>query len=116
MNKILNKKIQNYSVFLKEKSRPPSKGGNTKALHAHYVTIDDCTYSFLALGSQQWIYKSDIVSFEFEESGKYKNIVKETIITIDKNGKEIVRGNRGFKQQLRTADVRLPGSRREIHS
>lgn len=116
MNKIANKKIESYSKYLKEKSRPPSRGGNTKALHAHHLVIDGDTYSFLALGSQQWVFKTDLVSFEYEIKGIYKNIIVNTLITVDKNGCEIVRGNRGYKRQLRTADTRMPVSRREMNS
>ncbi|EIU6823093.1 hypothetical protein L5157_004729 [Vibrio parahaemolyticus] len=116
MNKITNKKIENYSKYLKEKSRPPSRGGNTNALHAHYLVVDGESYSFLALGSQQWVFKTDLVSFEYEIKGTYKNILVDTLKTVDKNGNEVVRGNRGFKRQLRTADARMPVSRRETNS
>lgn len=110
---IKNKKIGSYKTFLKEKYRPPSKGGNTSALHAHIIEIDGETYSFLALGSQQWIYASDTVSFKFEINSGYKNIIPDSIITIDKNGQPVSRGNRGYKPTLRTADARMPASRRE---
>lgn len=96
------KKISSYKMFLKEDYRPPSRGGNTNALHSHIIEIDETNYSFLALGSQQWIYKTDIVSFEYKIENNYKNIVISSIVTIDKNGNEILRGNRGFKTQLRS--------------
>jgi hypothetical protein len=111
--KIEGKKVSVYKIYLKENSRPPSKGGNTKALHSHVLEIDGETYSFLALGSQQWVFKSDTVSFEYEVTGGYKNIDKETIVTVDRKEKLIVRGNRAFKSKLRTATSRLSGSRRE---
>lgn len=110
---ITGMQITDYSMFLKEKSRPPSKGGNTKALHSHVLTIDGERYSFLAVGSQQWVYKLDTVSFEYEVNNGYKNVLKETLKTVDVSGKVVVRGDRGFKKKLRTADTRLPGSRRE---
>jgi len=113
--KIKNAKIENYSAFLRENSRPPSKGGNTKALHSHVLTIEGEKYSFLALGTKQWVYKSDTVSFEFEIKGQYKNIKEKTIVTMDKNGNTVMRGNRGFKRQLRTAETRMPVSRREMN-
>lgn len=112
--KIENAKIEDYQKYLREKSRPPSKGGNTKARHSHVLFIDGKKYSFLALGSQQWVFKTDLVSFDYELKGQYRNIDKETLVTIDKSGKEVVRGNRDFKKQLRTADTRMPVSRREI--
>lgn len=112
-SKVEGKKISAYEKYLKENSRPPSGGGNTKALHSHVLEIDGEKYSFLASGSQQWVFKSDAVSFEYEVNDGYKNIDKETIVTIDRNGQPIVRGNRAFKSKLRTAATRLPGSRRE---
>ena len=111
-----NVKIDSYQKFLNEKSRPPSKGGNTNALHSHVLYIKGEKYSFLALGSQQWVFKSDLVSFEYELKGSYKNIINGTLVTIDKSGNEVVRGNRGYKRQLRTADTRMPVSRREMNS
>lgn len=114
--KIEKAKIKDYQMYLKEKSRPPSNGGNTKALHSHVLVINGEKYSFLALGSKQWVFKTDLVSFEYELNGQYKNIKNETLVTVDKNGKEVVRGNRGFKKQLRTSDTRMPVSRREMNS
>lgn len=70
-------------------------------------------YSFLALGSQRWAYKSDAISFEFEVKNCYKNIIKETFVTISAQGKQVVRDDRGYKKKLRTADARTPASRRE---
>lgn len=111
--KLENMKIDNYSAFLKEHSRPPSKGGNTNALHSHILEIEGVKYSFLALGSKKWVYKTDTVSFDYEIKDGYKNIVLETLTTLDRNGNKVVRGNRGYKNKLRTAPARLPGSRRD---
>ena len=105
--------IDDYQLYLRENSRPPSKGGNTGALHAHVITINLETYSFLALGSQKWVFKSDLVSFDYEKNGGYKNIIKESILTLYKSGLEVVRGNRGIKAKLRTAQTRMPASKRE---
>ena len=111
--KIENKKITSYTFRLLENYRPPSKGGNTSALHQHFIEVENEKYSFRALGSQQWIFKSDSVSFEYEINDGYKNIIVESITTIDKNGMVIVRGNRDFKPTLRTAQTRMPASTRE---
>ncbi len=111
--KIENKHFEEYRLFLVEKHRPPSRGGNTAALHSHVLTIDGERYSFLGLGSQQWVYKSDAVSFEFEIKGGYRNILVQTITVTSKFGEAIIRGNRGHKARLRTADSRIPASRRE---
>ncbi|EJN2898417.1 hypothetical protein P6141_004218 [Salmonella enterica] len=111
--RVEGKKITSYCMFLKEPSRPPSRGGNTRALHSHVLEIEGEKFSFLALGSQKWVFKSDIVSFEYKIENGYKNIIKDTIVTIDRNGNVVSRGNRAFKTQLRSAPARLPGSRRE---
>lgn len=111
--KVERKQITGYSKFLVENSRPPSKGGNTAALHSHVLDIDGEKYSFLALGSQQWVFKSDTVSFEYELKDGYKNIVLKTIVTLDRHGQPVIRGNRGSKSKLRTVVTRMPGSRRE---
>lgn len=111
--KIEGKRFEKYDMFLAEPHRPPSKGGNTTALHAHVLTIEGERYSFHALGSQQWAYKTDSISFQFEVKDGYKNILKDTFAAFTKNGEPIVRGNRGFKSKLRTASSRMPASRRE---
>lgn len=111
--KIENKKISDYKLYLKENYRPPNKGGNTTALHSHVIEIEGESYSFLALGSQQWIFKNDKVSFSFKINAGYKNIITESIVTIDRKGQNVVRGNRGYKQTLRTAQTRMPASKRE---
>lgn len=110
---VSNRQISDYTKILTEKSRPPSKGGNGKARHTHILTIDGERYSFIAFDSKQWVFKTDTVSFTYEASNGYNNIAPDSIVTKDKNGKPIVRGNRGFSKKLRTADTRLPGSRRE---
>jgi glucose-6-phosphate dehydrogenase assembly protein OpcA len=114
--KIENEKIEKYSKLLLEKSRPPSKGGNTEASHMHLITINNIKYSFKALGAKQWIFKADTVSFEYEINGNYKNIIPSTLITTDKNGEIVLRGIRGEKDKLRTADARMPVSRKEMRS
>ena len=111
--KIENIKIDSYTLRLIENYRPPSKGGNTSALHQHFIEVENEKYSFRALGSQQWIFKSDSVSFEYEINDGYKNVIVATITTIDKNGKVVVRGNRDYKPVLRTAQTRMPVSLRE---
>ena len=110
---IRNATIDSYYTGLREPHRPPSRGGNTRALHAHYLVVAGETYSFLALGSRRWVFKRDRVSFDFEVKGAYKNIDAGTIRTVDGKGRVVVRGYRGFKPKLRTAQTRLPVSRRE---
>lgn len=52
MDEIIEGKFSDYRTYLKEPSRPPSRGGNTSALHAHVLVISGTEYSFLALGSR----------------------------------------------------------------
>lgn len=110
---IKNGKITEYKMFLAENSRPPSKGGNTQALHTHRLQVDGENYTFRALGSQQWAFKSDTISFDFDERDKYRNVLSDTIKTLHRTGQPVIRGNRSSKGQLRTAVTRMPGSRRE---
>lgn len=102
-NRITDAQIDAYNIYLHEPHRPPSRGGNTGALHQHVIHIAGERYSFMALGSQRWVFKSDRVSFDYEFNGPYRNILKNTLMTVDAHGKPIVRGNRGFKRQLRTS-------------
>lgn len=107
--------VKNYKTFLMEPSRPPSRGGNTRALHQHSFEVDDERYSFLAVGGKRWIFASDTAMFrwEWDDSKRYRNVLKDTLRTTDKSGSAVVRGDRSFKKKLRTATTRLPGSRRE---
>lgn len=103
-----------YGSRLVENYRPPSKGGNTSALHIHWFKHDDHSYSFFALGTKKWIFAGDTVSFQYTTTPEgYRNILRESLIVRDKDGKVVVRGNRGYKKTLRTATTRLPVSRRE---
>jgi hypothetical protein len=107
-------KIDSYSARLVEFYRPPSKGGNTRAWHRHAFQVDGDWYSFLALGAKKWIHVNDAVEFDWswDDCGQYRNVDPDTIRTTDKNGKSVVRGERGTKK-WRTAPARMPASRRE---
>lgn len=109
--------VENYTTWLIEPSRPPSKGGNTRALHSHRLTIGGEHYSFLALGTRKWVFAEDKVSFDFVITSEgYRNIQSWSIRTFDNSGKGVTRGIRGSKPKLRTAVARVPGSRREFRS
>lgn len=112
--KMEGKDVQEYCTFLKEHYRSSSKGGNAKALHIHKMIIENEEYTFFALGSKKFVYKGEKVSFEFVvKDGKYRNVNKQTIVSMDKNGNEHRRGNREYKTELRSAKQRMPASRRE---
>ncbi len=115
--RVENANIEDYKTFLVEYSRPPSKGGNTSAMHSHAFWIDGQKYSFLARGARKFVFKDDTVSFDYyvTEDG-YRNILRHSIVCRDKNGKTVLRGDRRNKAQLRSAPTRLPGSRREQRS
>lgn len=115
--RIEGKSFESYGSFLYEEYRPPSKGGNTKALHIHNIVVEGERYSFFALGTKQWAYVGDTVTFDYVVTPKgYRNILKHSFITVDSKGKAQRRGNRGYKSKLRSAPGRMPGSRREQRS
>jgi hypothetical protein len=45
--------VEHYAAYLKDKYRPPSRGGNTRAWHQHVLRINGETYAFLALGARK---------------------------------------------------------------
>ena len=98
--------VSDYRTQLREPSRPPSRGGNTRALHAHFLIIAGNAYSFFALGSRRWVFKSDLVSFDFDVVNGYNNIRRASIRVVDKTGRPVVRGIREWKPVLRTAIAR----------
>jgi len=100
-------KIDSYKKYLKEPSMPPSRGGDGSCLHQHYIEIDGETYSWFGFGGQQWIYKSETVSFEYVENGQYKNIIPETIETTDKNGNVSIPEQNFRKKRLRTVEFKM---------
>jgi len=106
--------VDEYKAYLQEPSRPPSRGGNTRAWHSHVLIIGDVRYSFLALGTKKWVFASDVTSFDWEwdETKRYRNIVRDSIQVWDRYGQAVVRGERGVKER-RTAQARMPASRRE---
>jgi hypothetical protein len=114
IERLENARISDYKTFLVEFSRPPSKGGNTSAMHAHTVWIGDRKFSFWARGARKFIFKEDEASFDYVETEDgYFNILPHTIFCRDAKGKTVRRGDRRPKTKLRTAPTRLPGSRRE---
>lgn len=93
--KIQNAKFEYYPrPYLIEKHKPPSRGGNSGSLHQHVLIIEGERYSFVKVGWKQAVFESDTVSFEWDwdKSGKYRNINTATMRVYDKNGKRVVRG------------------------
>jgi|ERR1043165_3752101 hypothetical protein len=112
--RVENAIVAEYGAFLIEQYRPPSRGGNTSAMHQHSLLIDGQRYTFLARGAKKWVYKADRVTFDWRlAKDKYRNIDVATLKTTDKNGVPVVRGDRRSKQTWRTAPPRMPASRRE---
>ncbi|CAA2136781.1 hypothetical protein [Hyphomicrobium sp. ghe19] len=112
--RVENAKVERHRTFLKEKYRPPNKGGNTGALHLHVLEVNGESYSSLNAGSQKFVSKNDTASFELEwdDTRKYRNIQGEIISVRDMNGKLVIRQIGAFKK-WRTAKARTPVSRRE---
>jgi hypothetical protein len=102
--------IESYGSYLKDKPRPPSRGGNTRAWHQHVIRIDGEIYSFLAAHAGKFVYKGETVSFDWEwdESKRYRNIIRDSVIAWNAQGEAIIRGNRRDKE-WRSADMRAPG-------
>lgn len=107
-------KVETYGAYLKDKSRPPSRGGNKRAWHQHVMTISGEKYSFLAPWSGKFVFKGETVSFDWDwdESGKYRNADVDTVVAWTPDGKQMRRGERGNKV-WRTAATRPPGRRSE---
>ena len=99
-----NVKITDYTTRAVER-RKGGSGDSAKILHSHTFRVKGVPYTFLAKGHTQWIFKTDTVTFEYYEkevNGRiYKNLVKSSLITVDKTGEEVVRGDRSFKKVLR---------------
>ena len=114
LHRVEGVQIDDYKTFLKENSRPPSRGGDTSALHIHTVIIDEDRYSFFARGSKRWIFQGDLASFDYEVTPEWhRNIVRDSIVTVDQKGEVQLRGDRRRKPKFRTSVTRMPGSRRE---
>jgi len=106
--------VEHYATYLKDKSRPPSRGGNSGAWHQHVLTIGGDTYSFLAPWSGKLVHKGETVGFDWEwdSSGKYRNADLASVVAFKPNGEEVWWGDRGNKK-WRTANTRPPGRRSE---
>jgi hypothetical protein len=105
MPNIENAKIEDYFVRPYE----PGKGGSgdsAKRLHIHSIVIDGAKFSFFAIGHEQWIHKSDTVSFDFEVKGSFNNVQRDTVVVKDKDGQIISRGDHRFKNNLRVGTRR----------
>jgi hypothetical protein len=102
--------VEEYRASLKDKHRPPSRGGNTRAWHRHVLVIAGEQYSFLAANAGKFVYKDELVIFDWEwdQSGRYRNIDRKSVVAWDASGCPVIRGNRDDKT-WRTADTRLPG-------
>jgi hypothetical protein len=68
------------------------------------------TYSFLAAHAGKFVYKNETVSFDWEwdRTGKHRNVDPGSVVAWNAEGKQIIRGNRAFKE-WRTANTMLPG-------
>ena len=109
-----NVQVTDYKTFLYEHSRPPSRGGNTSAIHTHSFRVGDRKFGFFARGSKKFIFAKDLASFDYYETDEgYLNVLRWTIICRDAKGKRVIRGDRRLKEKLRSAPTRLPGPRRD---
>lgn len=100
-NEIKNEKVVSYKFSHLEDHRPPSRGGTTNDNYLHILTINKKDYTFIAIGQRKWVFKHDTVSFEYHERQGRREISKNTLKALDKNGNEVVRGDRGVKNKWR---------------
>src|SRR3546814_4164369 len=78
--------IEDYRTGLREPSRPPSKGGNTAALHGHSIKIGDAWFSFLAPGAQKWRSEEHTSELQSLMRSSYAVFcLKKTTISSDHN-------------------------------
>src|ERR1043165_9507749 len=106
--------VEHYGVYLKGKSRPPSRGGNSRAWHQHVLMIGGKRYSFLATWSGKFVYKGETVSFDWDwdKDQRYRNVDVASVVAWKPNGEQFWRGERSSKT-WRTAYNRLPARRSE---
>jgi len=114
MTKVEKQSFEEYGVYLQDKYRPPSRGGNKRAWHSHVITVGGERYSFLAPWGGKFVYKGETVSFDWawDETKQYRNIDRATVVAWSKSGEPVIRGDRGDKK-WRTADTRMPVRRSE---
>lgn len=106
--------FDDYSAGHVEKYRPPSKGGNTSAIHAHRIEIEGEGYYFMARGSRQWVYKGGRGRFAWYTKDNRCIILRGTLQIWDKDSNPVTRGDHRAKRKQRTAETRMPVSRREM--
>jgi hypothetical protein len=72
--------------------------GSTVAIHV--LTIAGESYSFLAPSRNQWVFKNDTVSFDWNFYGekRQRRVVPESVVVLDRTGVAVVRGLR-FRDQ-----------------
>jgi hypothetical protein len=51
IRRVENATLQSYETYLRDRHRPPSRGGNGRAWHSHVIKIGEHTYSFLGLAN-----------------------------------------------------------------
>lgn len=104
METVSNAKISEYRTRPVERTKPGS-GDSAKILHSHTIVVGGEEYTFLAKGHRKWAFKTDTISFDYNSkmlNGKtYNNIVKSSLVTYNKEGEEVIRGDRSYKKVLR---------------
>jgi len=92
--KVENASIEKYTFHRIRRRGRWNMGKETKdgSFHSHKLVIDGETYSFIAQGWRQYIYKGDTCEFDWVENNGYKNIDRDTLKVYDKNGIRVWRG------------------------
>jgi hypothetical protein len=62
------------------------------SFYRHKLVIGGETYSFIAQGWRQYVYKGDVCEFEWRDNNAYKNIDFNTLKVYDKKRTRVWRG------------------------
>ena len=50
--------------------------------------------------TRRWVFKSDQVSFEYEDNGPYRDVDRQTVRTTNSKGRMVFRGDRGSSRRF----------------
>ena len=82
----------------------------TQIIKDIFLTInfeDEHFQKYISFCNEQFLHNDTEVKKVKKFETFAKNIIKETLKTIDKNGNEVIRGNRGYKKKLRKTPFKI---------
>ena len=92
--RVENASIEKYITHRIYRPGRWNMGKETKdgSFQSHKLVIGGETYSFIAQGWKQYVYKSDTCEFDWAENNEYKNIDRDTLKVYNKFGERVYRG------------------------